>query len=125
MAMACEKDEIIRFLKVLQFHFDRGKRAYANYFEAGKLFGNACVIKRNNLLIHKLIMAEGYLLPREMSEHLINIVDHIDAWLVCWNNLKERAQPGLDDVFVFENSVRFPKESEKALMDYLHALETK
>ena len=114
--------EVLKFLKILEFHLYRGKRAYADYMENGKLFKYAIIIKNNNQSIHRIIMSEGYLVPSHLKDKLIDIVSHIDLWLVYWENLKDELNPDLNDEFVFENEFGFPKASEKALIEYQKSL---
>jgi len=114
--------EMLKFLKVLQFHLSRGKRAYHDYMENGKLFKYAIIIKNNNLLIHNMIMREGYLLPSHLEKQLIDIISHIDMWLIYWNDLKGKLTPDLNDEFIFDNDFSFPKKSERALMGFMSDL---
>jgi hypothetical protein len=100
----------------------RGQRAYDRYFSSGKKFLYTKILKETNGELRRLLLTKGHLLPKELRQKAIDLVEHLDVWHVLWDDLQERNRPGLDDEFVFENDVNFPKTSVDALVDFYHSL---
>ena len=100
----------------------RGQKAYERYFANGKKFLYTKILKETNSELRQLLLSKGYLLPEELQQKALDLVEHLDVWHVLWDDLQERNRPGLDDEFVFENDVNFPQESVAALVEYYHRL---
>jgi hypothetical protein len=122
MKYSSEESQLSELLKPLIMHFEYGKSIYDQYVKEDKIFKYALIIKKNNLIVRELLLNKGYLLPEYFQEDLVNIVKHIDDWLVSWEEAKIIAKPNENDQFVFSSSVRFPKESELRLFEYYKEL---
>ena len=99
----------------LHMHFQSSRTAYQDYLAGGRSFLWAQSLRRLNCAARSLLLAKGYLLPSELVDDALALVRHYDAWLTLWDELAERTRPGLDDRFVFESRVTYPRESEERL----------
>ena len=100
----------------------RGEIAYKNYMSNKKTFLYAKIIKENNMRIRELILSKSYLLPPKQQSNAIELVAHIDIWIVLWNKLSKSKEHNLDDEFSFENNATFPKRSVESLLAYYQEL---
>jgi hypothetical protein len=96
-------------------HFLAAGQAYADYMDNGKSFLFACSLRRINASARELLLTHGHLLPKEMQPHAITLLRHYDVWLTLWDELAASMKPSLDQAFVFENPVQFPKDAQQAL----------
>ena len=103
----------------LHIHFLAAARAYGDYLENGKSFLFACSLRRTNASARQLLLTYGHLLPDDMQGHAIALLRHYDVWLTLWDQLAEEEKPSMEQAFVFENPVRFPREAQQALEDLL------
>ena len=106
------------FLGQLDTLLCRGYFSYKQYLTLGKKFIYASIIKNNNKNIVKLILKNAHLFQDELKIDLLVIVYHIDSWKTQWNFLYENMHPKLDDEFIFETKIKFPKNSLVRLNDY-------
>lgn len=113
----CRADPSI-FLGALSFHLKRGDTAYKNYLGSGKKFLYARILKENNEIIRKLIIAKGHLLPLDQQSHALALIEHIDVWRALWEETHSKKAYSNNDEFSFENSMNFPARSVAALASY-------
>jgi len=106
------RDEL---LGPLHMHFLAAAQAYRDYLENGQSFVFACTLRRTNASARELLLRRGHLLPRERVGDAVALLRHYDVWLTCWDELAARMKPGLEDRFVFENAVTFPKDAQRRL----------
>ena len=99
----------------LHLHFESARAAYQDYLAGGRSFLWAISLRRLNCSARSLLLAKGYLLPSELVGDALALVRHYDAWLTLWDDLAERTRPALDDRFVFESRVTYPRDSEERL----------
>lgn len=104
-----------RLLGPLHMHFLAADQAYADYLANGKSFLFACSLRRINQAARELLLQHGHLLPDTAQQHALALVRHYDVWLSLWDELAARERPTANDLFVFENPVRFPREARDAL----------
>jgi len=116
----------VMIIQELLGHLDtllkRGEIAYKNYITNKKTFLYATIIKDNNMRIRELILRQSHLLPSDQHQNAIDLVAHIDIWSVLWKDLNESRRHNLQDEFVFENSVTFPRKSVESLLAYYQEL---
>lgn len=117
-----KKSALIDFLGSLTIHLIYSKKLYRDYIDNGKLFKHALILKAINTEIRNILLQKSYVLPDILIEDSINIITHIDLWLVLWEENNKIKSPGLYDEFSFNNDDSFPKESEKALLSYYHEI---
>lgn len=99
----------------LHMHFLSAQAAYRDYLANGKSFLFANSLRRINASAKALLIHKGYLLPERNQADAAALIRHYDVWLTLWDDLAHREKPGLDDAFVFDNSITYPKEAELAL----------
>lgn len=104
-------------LRPLNDGFAAAAEAYADYLQNGKSFRAACMLRRINGTARELLAEHGGLLPAELQGHAAALMHHYDVWSALWDELAEANKPAPEDAFVFENAVRFPKESQQAFRD--------
>jgi hypothetical protein len=114
------------FLGMLDTLLKRGQVIYAKYISDGKKFLYAKILKDNNEKIRELILAHTYLLPVEQQSNAIDLLIHIDVWIVLWNDLYNKDKFFyLYEEFSFENTVNFPKDSVNSLCYYYENIKMK
>lgn len=112
-----QQTELCRILLgPLSDHFAAAGQAYADYLQNGKSFRCACRLRRINGAARDLLVNYGDQLPQDLHDHVRALVRHYEVWMGLWDDLA-RSEPLPDQPFVFENSVRFPKESQQALLE--------
>ena len=106
------------FFDLLDALLIRGYYAYQQYLNFGKKFFYAIIIKENNMRIAKLIVKHNHLFPVEQKNDLMLILSHINSWCAQWEYLYKNSTPNLEDEFIFETLIKFPKESLVRLDKY-------
>ena len=99
----------------------RGYFTHQKYIENNRKFLFAKIIRENNERIISLILNYCHLLPEKQRSDLMLIVYHIDSWRTQWEDLYEKLKPKIDDEFVFDTLVKFPKESLARLNKYYYS----
>jgi len=113
-----ERDLLDEFLGPLHTLFRRSRQAYDGYRAHGQSFLFARIIKECNEAIRDLLLRHAHRLPGPLQDDALALIGHYDVWTVSWNDLRDRINPGLDQAFVFETLVGFPKEAERRLESY-------
>ena len=114
--MTRQDDALIpALLGPLHMHFLVARAGYRDYLENGKSFLFASSLRRTNASARALLVQKGYLLPESNQSDAAALIRHYDVWLTLWDDLAQRNSPRLDDPFVFQNSVIYPKDAELAL----------
>lgn len=107
-----------KFLGKLDECLSRGYWAYKQYLNFGKKLLFAIEIKKNNESLLKLILDNIHIFQDQERGDLLQIVCHLDSWQRQWDYLYQRAQLELEDEFIFETEIKFPKKSLARLDDY-------
>jgi hypothetical protein len=108
------------FLGLLDTLLCRGYFEYQQYLKLGKKLLYAIKIKENNSCIVNLILNNDHLFQEDQRSDLLIIVYHIDSWRTQWDFLYENSHPKLEDEFVFETTIKFPKNSLERLDKYYY-----
>lgn len=116
--MPNNKREIIDFLDRLDFLLSCCERTYKEYQKNNAIFLYAKILKVQNEKIKNLIEDKGYFLLRSHIAELSDLLNHLNVWSALWELEYEIQKPSGQDVFVFQNTVIFPKESVKILLDF-------
>lgn len=119
-----ERRQLLRdaLLGPLHIHFLAAAQAYRDYFENGKSFLFACSLRRTNASARELLLHHAYLLPDELQPHALALLRHYDVWLTLWDELAANTEPTMEQPFVFENPVSFPKEAQRKLLELYEAV---
>jgi hypothetical protein len=111
------KNRKINILGKVYLNFERSRIAYDNYIKEEKIYLHARILKECNLKIRDLLLENAYILEENLRNDAMDLIIHYDIWVEKWNDLKQKRDPQLYDVFIFENEYRFPKEAEKRLKE--------
>ena len=106
----------------LLFLFARGRRTYNSYIDDGNKFLYARILKENNDDIKKLLKGIAHEFPKDVLIESIELIHHIDVWSELWLDLKSKNNPQLEDEFVFENQVNYPKLVEEKISNFYLSL---
>lgn len=109
-----------KFLNLLDTILSHGNIAYNKYLNNGKNFLYANIIKKNNERTLELILDHAYLFCSEQRNDLLSISLHIDSWLIQWSYLHNSKNFKLDDEFVFNTTVKFPRDALRRLDNYFY-----
>lgn len=113
---------VVELLGPLHMHFRSAGAAYRDYLAEGRSFLWANSLYRLNSAARLLLLAKGYLLPDDLKADATALIRHYDAWLTLWEDLAERSRPALDDAFVFESRISYPRDAEDRLRQLYDAL---
>ena len=111
------KSRKINILGKVYLNFERSRIAYDNYINEGKIYLHARILKECNLKIRDLLLENAYILEENLRNDAMDLISHYDIWVEKWNDLKQKRDPQLYDIFIFENEYRFPTEAEKRLKE--------
>ena len=106
------------FLDLLDVLLKRGYFAYQEYMKFDKKFHYTKRIKENNEDIVRLIKNHEYLFDGLQRSDLLQIVLHLESWKAQWNFLYQNSHPDLDDQFIFDTLIKFPKDSLRRLNEF-------
>ena len=105
-----QTEEKLKVLGELNIQIKRSELAYRNYMANGKKFIYTKIIKKCNEAILNLLVGHSHLFADDMIEGSLRMIEHIDIWMEKWIDLEQTKKPGLEDEFVFENKVSFPRD---------------
>jgi hypothetical protein len=100
----------------LRTHFLVASTAYEDYLQNGRSYLFACSLRRTNSSARGLLLAWGHLLPSEHTSDALALLRHYDVWVSLWDHHAAELNPSMDDPFVFESKVTFPKSAQERLM---------
>ena len=92
----------------------RAEAAYRSYLDDRK-FIYTLVLRDSNTAVRDLLLERGYLLPTDLQDDALQLIQHLDIWLVKWHDMRARTNPSLDDPFVLANESVYPKRSAQNL----------
>ena len=109
-----KKKSYAELLSPLVLQFDRSKNCYTRYL-TNQHFLHAQTLKKANTEILRLLMQNTFLIPENLMNDALKIIDHLDVWFEQYELLVKEQNPKAHDKFVFyrpAESIEFPKESE-------------
>jgi hypothetical protein len=113
---------LVDFLHSLLQTLDQSVMDYKAYLSGGKTFHYARILKLNNGKALELLTSQKQLLPEVLLADAEALIEHYQVWTRKWEELATSLQPGPDDLFVFPNTVTFPRESASRLEKYYSSL---
>ena len=117
-----QKEQLAVLLSPLYMNLKRSEMAYRGFLSSGKLFCYAQIIFDCNTKIVDLLTTYGYLVPVELEQDALLLLEHLDVWKMKWVDHRLKNNPSADDLFHFENTNRFPRASAQKFEDAFHAL---
>ena len=106
---------LMEVLGPVHMQMKRAEAAYRSYLNDGRKFIYTLVLRDSNAAVKDILLERGYLLPTGLQEDALQLIEHLDIWLIKWHELRERANPALDDQFVFANENVYPKRAAQNL----------
>lgn len=98
---------------------DLCESSYKQYLDAGKTYLHARIIFHSNFQLRDEITKHLHLADNEFRSDLLLILHHLEIWIECWVCLDREAPHKMDDTFVFETRVAFPRDAGKRAVEYL------
>jgi hypothetical protein len=97
----------------LNIQFARTKAAFDRY-RRKNTYLEAKVIKTGNETIRDLLLTRGHLIPPELRDDAVKLVEHYDVWLEVFERQRGAEAPALASEFVFAGpeGFHFPEEAE-------------
>ncbi|WP_153558914.1 hypothetical protein [Roseimaritima sediminicola] len=108
-----------RFLTLLENRLLYCQQCYESYLGNGETYHHAKLLLDANLELRNLIMDYGHTLPTQYREDAKKLLEHIRAWLDCWQRLDHQREFRESDQFVFDNDSTFPRKAADSLMQLL------
>ena len=93
------------------------KKKYKAYIDNGKTFYHAKELKLINIKILALIQNQNYNENIKLQETILHLMQHIEEWILIWNQKEKYKKPKNDDVFTFDGYKKYPKELDKLLIN--------
>lgn len=112
------KQELGRLL----FYFKRGQKTYIQYLENGSTYLYARILKDNNDKIIEVLSKVYCVCPADIQNDILELTHHIDVWSSHWCCLESQLNPEPYDEFIFQNTVRYPKNAENRIATYYEGL---
>ena len=106
----------------LLFYFERGRNTYSKYLECGSTYLYARILKDNNDKIIEVLSKVYSDCPSDIHNDILVLTHHIDAWSSHWCCLENQLNPNPNDEFIFQNTVRYPKDAERNIVTYYEGL---
>ena len=95
-------------LRPLALRLALANRAYQNYLANGRTFLFASILRDHNWAARQIALEYGHLLPADLLPEVVLLIEHLDVWLLRWEELRAELSPGNDQEFVFQNAFTFP-----------------
>ena len=99
------------FLKKLLETLNDSTIAYRQYIEAGKTFQLAQQLKLYNGKAFDLLTSNKHLLPENLQQDADALIHHYGVWTEKWEALAKELKPVPGDLFVFANTITFPRQA--------------
>ena len=99
------------FLKELLETLNDSTIAYRQYIEAGKTFQLAQQLKLYNRKAFDLLTSNKQLLPENLQQDADALIQHYRVWTEKWESLAKELKPVPGDLFVFANTITFPRQA--------------
>lgn len=116
---------LARVLGPAVMHLMRTRRAF-NRWKDQQLFLEMEVVGKSNRCIRDLILEYGHLIPADLTDHAVALVEHYDAWLEEFEQKRRSENPDLETKFIFvgPKGYGFPHAAEQAFVAKFHELRT-
>lgn len=118
--MQSNKEEFYQFLAPLYFLFQLSGKAYEQYLQ-NKIYLNAAILRKSNKKILGLLNRNVAMIPRELLGDAVALINHYNSWLFQFKSHKEKINPTLTDIFVFDqadSTAAYPRQSEENFSRY-------
>ena len=122
--IATKEEQFTRLVAPVNFFLHLSRKAYAKYL-VNKIFLHAKNIRAANEKVCSLLKESPELLPDELFEDAIELLNHYGIWMIQFDDYELQKQPKLDDLFVFnhlDNQSAFPKAAEQHFFDYYNQI---
>jgi hypothetical protein len=122
--IATKEEQFNRLIAPVNFFLHLSRKAYAKYM-TNKILLHAKNIRSANQQVCDLIISSPALLPAELFDDAIELLNHYAIWMSQFDDHERKHQPGLGDTFVFyhlDDQSAFPKKAEQHFFDYYNQL---
>ena len=105
-------------LAPLALQFQRSKNCYARYLK-NKQYLHAQTLKQANTEILRLLCEKSSLIPEQLLNDALLLIDHLDVWFAQYAHLEKELKPHASSEFIFyraADGLEFPKQSEQHFM---------
>lgn len=113
-----------QFLGPMIMQFERTKRAFDRWDKRNPYIEGE-VVRKGNLTIRDLLVNNGHLIPPRLMLDAVRLVEHYDAWLEEFENVRGQYSSGKDSAFVFvgPKGYGFPGDAEAHFKDEFRRLQ--
>jgi hypothetical protein len=105
-------------LNKICFYFKRSTLAYCQYLNNGKTYQYARQLRTINQNTINLILSSKNSIPVELEDDFALVLNHLEVWAELWDKLNQTKIFKLNEPFIFQNKVSFPKESAKRIDNF-------
>ena len=102
--------------KELLILLSSSKMTYDEYITKGKTFLYSKKLRSINEQILDLMNEPNFEKNKELEEPSLDLKQHIEEWIVFWDKEQSIKNPKDNDVFIFKNYKRYPKDLELLLI---------
>jgi hypothetical protein len=111
-----KEQSIAEVLGPVYMQLARSNRAFERWKATRNDFLEGQVVKQANTQIRDLLLAKGHLLPPELVEHAVDLIEHYDRWLEEYADKREgpNAEKETGPIFVGPLGYPFPQDADVA-----------
>lgn len=108
----------------LQMQFDRTHNAFKRWTKKN-LYLEGKVVREGNETIRNLLLSKGHLIPPDLMKEACSLVEHYDAWLEKYDNIRGTDETNTTESFVFvgPDGYPFPKSAEAKFKETFRRLQ--
>lgn len=118
--MPGKKEVFEKLITRLHLLLQLSGKSYQNYLR-NKIFVHAEALRVSNKRIIRLLLEHASLIPDELEDACLHLLNHYDCWLVQFRIHRKKTKPAAADIFVFEQAdeqCAFPREAEQQVNQY-------
>lgn len=119
-----KEEQFEKLIAPVHFFMHLSRLAYSKYLD-NKILLHASNIYSSNRKIRNLLESYPALLPAELFEDALSLLNHYGIWMSQFDEFKANHSFQLQDVFVFhqlDNQSAFPKDAELHFFEYYNRL---
>ncbi len=115
---AWKEASVSEVLGPIHMQLDRTARAIRRW-RTTNLYLEAMIVRESNQRIRDILLTKPHLIPPELLESASLLVEHYDAWLERFDEVRRSKDPDLETTFIFgrDKGAPFPRDAAARFKD--------